>query len=89
VKYDFSFGPRALERRHAADVIHVRVRQCNRLKLQAQTFERGDYLARLLARIDAHGVPRLLAPEQARVLLKRRERYLLDYHPMQNPSRKR
>ena len=89
MQYHLRAGPRALERRDAADVIHVRVRQGNRLKLKPQTFERGDYLARLLARIDAHRAARLFAPEQARVLLKRRERYLLDYHPMQNPSRKR
>ena len=89
MKYDFCPGPCALQGRDAADVVHVRVRQGYRLKLQAQTFERRDYLARLLAGIDAQRAARLLAAEQARVLLEGRERYLLDYHLLENPSRKR
>jgi hypothetical protein len=70
-------------------VIHVRVRQRNRLKFQTQTLKRLHNLARLLAGVNADRAARLLATEQARVLLESRERYLLDYHQMQNPSRKR
>ena len=79
-------GPRplALQGRHSADVIHVRVRQRNRLKLQPQPLQSLHDLARLLARIDADGAPRLLAAQDARVLLERRDCDLLDDHGLRN-----
>ena len=40
----------------------------------------------LVARVDADGAARLLAPDDARVLLEGRDGYLLDDHLLRKPS---
>jgi hypothetical protein len=61
-------------------MIHVRVRQRNRLQLEPVSLKRLDHHFRLVTRINTNGTPRLLAPDDARVLLKGSNGQLFDNH---------
>jgi hypothetical protein len=73
MKYDFRLGTQFLKTGDAADVIHVRVRQGNRLQAQFVTLQNLYYKLCFVARVYADCQFRLRASEDARLLLKWRD----------------
>jgi hypothetical protein len=80
VQNDLGLRAQTFERGHAADVIHVRVRERDGLQIELVPVERGHDPFGVVARIDAHGPTRLLAPYDARNLLKSSDDDLFDNH---------
>jgi hypothetical protein len=80
VNQDLREGPQFFNRGDSADVIQMRVRQSDGLKLKPVSLKRARDQFRLVARINTDGTPRLLAPDDARVLLKRSDGQLFNNH---------
>jgi len=59
-------------------VIEMRVRNRNRLQAQVQTIDTFNNCLRVIAGIDTDCLPRFFTGNNAGVLLKSRNRYLLD-----------
>ena len=77
---DLRFGFEFLERGHAADVVHVRVRAGDRLQFETMPVDRCDNISGSITGIDADRAPGFLAANDARVLLESSDGNFFDNH---------
>jgi hypothetical protein len=77
---DLGAGPQFFKRGDSADMIQMRVRERDGLKLKPVSLKRIRDKLSLVARINTDGATRLLAPDDARVLLKRSDGKLFNNH---------
>jgi hypothetical protein len=70
-------------------MIQMRVRERYRLQLKPVPLKRLDDSFRLITRINTDGAPGLLAPDNARVLLKGSDGNLFDNHKQSLVSKQR
>ena len=70
MQVDPGVGFQPLQRRYAADMIEVSVRDGDRLQVQTQSFESFNNPLSFISGIDADGLPGGFARDDARVLLE-------------------
>ena len=71
---------RLRDRSHGSDVVEVRVRQQDRLEVEAELLDRAEQPRRLLAGVDDHGLARAVPAEQEAVLGHRADGEHPDVH---------